>query len=42
VSKRLVPFVKRWAQRAARKATGEFMVECEDENDISTDEDEDA
>jgi hypothetical protein len=43
-SKRLVPFVKQWTQRAARKAAGEFMVECEDEteNDISTDDEEDA
>jgi hypothetical protein len=41
--KRLAPFVKRWTQRAARKAAGgEFMVEREDENDISTDDDEDA
>ncbi len=41
-SKRLAPFVKWWAQRAARKAAGEFMVDSEDENDISTDDDEDA
>ncbi len=34
-SKLLAPFVARWAQRAARKA-GEFMVEREDENNIST------
>ncbi len=42
-SKRLALFVKRWARRAASKATGgEFMVEREDENDILTDDDEDA
>ncbi len=42
-SKRLAPFVKRWAQRAARKAVGgECMVEREDKNDMSTDDDEDA
>ncbi len=41
-SKRLAPFVKRSAQRAARKAAGEFMVEREDENNISTDDEEDA
>jgi hypothetical protein len=36
-SKRLAPFVKQWAQRAARKAAGgEFMVEREDKNNIST------
>jgi hypothetical protein len=34
--------VKRWAQHAARKTAGEFMVECEDENNISTDDKEDA
>jgi hypothetical protein len=33
----LAQFVKRWAQCAARKAAGEFMVEREDENDISMD-----
>ncbi len=42
-SKRLAPIVKRWTQRAARKAAGgEFMLEREDENDISTDEEEDT
>ncbi len=42
-SKRLAPLVKRWAQHAARKAAGgEFMFEREDENDISTDDEEDA
>jgi hypothetical protein len=41
-SMRLEPFVKHCAQRAAPKAAGEFMVEREDENDISTDEEEDA
>jgi hypothetical protein len=41
-SKRLAPFVEQWTQRAARKAAGEFMVEREDENDISTDDEENA
>ncbi len=41
-SKRVALFVKRWTQRAARKAGREFMVEREDENDILTDDDEDA
>jgi hypothetical protein len=42
-SKRLVLFMKRWEQRAARKAAGgEFMVERKNENDISTDDEEDA
>ena len=36
-SMRLAPFVKRWTQRAACKARGEFMVKRKDENDISTD-----
>ncbi len=40
-SKRLAPFVERWAQRAAHKA-GELMVEREDENYISTYDEEDA
>jgi hypothetical protein len=38
---RLAEHLKRWAQHAARKASGEFMVEREDENYISTDEEED-
>jgi hypothetical protein len=35
-SKRLAPFVKRWAQLTRRKAAGEFIVEREDKNNIST------
>jgi hypothetical protein len=34
--------VKQWTQRAACKAAGEVMVEREDENDILTDDEEDA
>jgi hypothetical protein len=43
-SKLLEPLVERcqWAQHAARKAAGEYMVEREDENDISTDEEDAA
>jgi hypothetical protein len=40
-SKRLAPFLERWAQRAAHKV-GKFMVERKDENDVSTDNEEDA
>ncbi len=34
-SKRMVLFLGRWAQRGGK--AGEFMVEQEDKNDISTD-----
>ncbi len=38
---RLAEHLKWWAQHAARNASGEFMVEREDKNNISTDEEED-